>query len=71
MTINKKVLPLKFFLSFGFIFLSLFIIVYADIFPKQEEKIAINPSFVGYDDGMSSDISMDNVEINVDDNTNA
>ena len=71
MTINKKVLPLKFFLSFGFIFLSLFIIVYADIFPKEEDKIAINPSFVWYDDGMSSDISMDNVEINVDDNTNA
>ena len=48
----------------------IFVIANADLFETNEEQLAINPSFIQGDDGVSYEINLDNVNVNVDDNDN-
>ncbi len=49
--------------SLGFLFLFTFVIASPDLFPKTEQQIVVNPSFVWYDDGVSSDITIDMIVV--------
>ncbi|MCX6824596.1 MAG: LysM peptidoglycan-binding domain-containing protein [candidate division SR1 bacterium] len=42
----------------------------ADLFENNQEQLAINSSFIQGDDGVSYEINLDNININVDDNNN-
>ncbi|MEI6119139.1 MAG: hypothetical protein WCP92_08300 [bacterium] len=42
----------------------------ADRFENNQEQLAINSSFIQGDDGVSYEINLDNVNVNVDDNNN-
>ena len=60
----------KFVLSLFFIVFFIFVIANADLFDKGEEQLAINSSFIQGDDGVSYEINLDNINVNVDDNNN-
>jgi hypothetical protein len=48
----------------------IFVIANADLFENNQEELAINSSFIQGDDGVSYEINLDNVNVNVDDNNN-
>ena len=48
----------------------IFVIANADLFENNQEQLAINSSFIGSDDGLSYEINLDNVNVNVDTNNN-
>lgn len=48
----------------------IFVIANADLFESKQEQLAINSSFVESDDGVSYEINLDNINVNVDDNDN-
>jgi len=48
----------------------IFVIANADLFENKQEQLAINSSFVESDDGVSYEINLDNINVNVDDNNN-
>ena len=60
----------KFVLSLCFIAFFIFVIVRADLFDKGETQLAINSSFIQGDDGLSYEINMDTINIDVDTNNN-
>ena len=60
----------KFVLSLCFIVFFIFVIANADLFESNQEQLAINSSFIEGDDGVSYDINLDNVNVNVDNNNN-
>lgn len=60
----------KFVLSLCFIAFFIFVIVRADLFDKGETQLAINSSFIQGDDGVSYEINLDNINIDVDVNNN-
>jgi hypothetical protein len=47
-----------------------FVIANADLFDKGEEQLSINSSFIQGDDGISYEINLDNINIDVDTNNN-
>ncbi|MCX6824575.1 MAG: LysM peptidoglycan-binding domain-containing protein [candidate division SR1 bacterium] len=60
----------KFVLSLCFIVFFIFVIANANLFENNQEQLAINSSFIQGDDGVSYEINLDNVNVNVDDNNN-
>jgi len=60
----------KFVLSLFFIVFFIFVIANADLFENNQEQLAINPSFIQGDDGISYEINLDNINIDVDNNNN-
>jgi LysM repeat protein len=60
---SKKVPTIKFLFSLGFISFFTFVIASPDIFPKTEQQIVVSSSFVGYNDEISSEITMDMITI--------
>lgn len=48
----------------------IFVIANADLFETNEEQLVINTSFIQGDDGISYEINLDYVNVNVDDNDN-
>jgi len=60
----------KFVLSLFFIVFFIFVIANADLFENNQEQLVINSSFIEGDDGVSYEINLDNININVDDNNN-
>ncbi len=60
----------KFVLSLCFIVFFIFVIANADLFDKDEEQLAINSSFIQGDDGVSYEINLDNINVDVDTNNN-
>jgi hypothetical protein len=60
----------KFVLSLFFIAFFIFVIANADLFDKGEEQLAINSSFIQSDDGVSYEINLDNINVDVGVNTN-
>jgi hypothetical protein len=48
----------------------IFVIANADLFENNEEQLAINSSFIEGDDGISYEIKLDNVNVDVDTNNN-
>ena len=60
----------KFVLSLCFIVFFIFVIANADLFENNQEQLAINSSFIEGDDGVSYEINLDNINVNVDDNDN-
>lgn len=58
----------KFVLSLCFIVFFIFVIANANQFGSNEEKLVINSGFVESDDGVSYEINLDNINVNVDDN---
>ena len=66
---SKKIPTVKFLFSLGFISLFTFVIASPNLFPKEEQQIAVNPSFVGYKEEVSSDITMDMITIDESDDS--
>lgn len=60
----------KFVLSLFFIVFFIFVIANADLFENNQEELAINSSFIQGDDGISYEINLDNINIDVDTNNN-
>jgi len=60
----------KFVLSLCFIVFFIFVIANADLFESNQEQLAINSSFIQGDDGVSYEINLDNINIDVDTNNN-
>lgn len=60
----------KFVLSLCFIVFFIFVIANADLFENNQEQLAINSSFIQGDDGLSYEINMDTINIDVDTNNN-
>ena len=60
----------KFVLSLCFIVFFIFVIANADLFENNQEQLVINSCFIEGDDGVSYDINLDNVNVNVDNNNN-
>ena len=60
----------KFVLSLCFIVFFIFVIANADLFENNQEQLAINPSFIQGDDGLSYEINLDTINIDVDTNNN-
>jgi hypothetical protein len=46
------------------------VIANADLFENNQEELAINSSFIQGDDGISYEINLDNINIDVDTNNN-
>lgn len=67
----RRVNYVKFVSSLFLIVFFIFVIVYADQFnTKSDKPLAISANFIQGDDGISNDISMDAISINVDNNNN-
>ncbi|MFA7718045.1 MAG: LysM peptidoglycan-binding domain-containing protein [Candidatus Absconditabacterales bacterium] len=66
----RRIHYVKFVSSLFLIVFFIFVIVYADKFSKGEEPIAIDSSFIQGDDGISNEINMDAITINVDSDNN-
>ncbi len=60
----------KFVLSLFFIVFFIFVIANADLFENNPEQLTINSGFIQGDDGVSYDINLDNINIDVDTNNN-
>lgn len=60
----------KFVLSLFFIVFFIFVIANADLFENNQEELAINSSFIQGDDGISYEINLDTINIDVDTNNN-
>ena len=60
----------KFVLSLFFIVFFIFMIANADLFENNQEQLTINSGFIQGDDGISYEINLDNINVNVDDNNN-
>lgn len=60
----------KFVLSLFFIVFFIFVIANADLFENNQEQLAINSSFIQGDDGISYEINLDNINVDVDTNNN-
>jgi hypothetical protein len=48
----------------------IFVIANADLFENNQEQLAINSSFIQGDDGLSYEINLDTINIDVDTNNN-
>ena len=67
----RRINYFKFVSSLFLIVFFIFVIVYANKFSsKTDDQLAIAPCFTQWDDGISNDINMDAISINVDDNNN-
>ena len=66
----RRINYVKFVSSLFLIIFFVFVIVYANKFPKWEEPLAVDASFIEWDDGISHEISMDAITIDIDSNDN-
>lgn len=66
----RRINYVKFVTSVFLIIFFIFVIVYADKFTKWEEKLSISTNFIEGDGGISHEISVDAITINIDNQDN-
>ena len=66
----RRINYVKFVSSLFLIVFFVFVIVYANKFSKWEEPLAVDASFIEWDDGISNEINMDAITIDIDNNAN-
>jgi len=66
----RRINYVKFITSLFLIIFFIFVIVYADKFSKGDDKLSINSNFIEGDDGISNEINMDAITVNIDNQDN-
>lgn len=66
----RRINYVKFVSSLFLIVFFVFVIVYANKFSKAEEPLAVDASFIEWDDGISHEINMDAITIDIDSDNN-